>query len=39
MEGLIAGILMAGHQLKKHFPRKADDINELPDEISFETPE
>jgi uncharacterized membrane protein len=39
MEGLIAGILMAGHQLKTHFPRKADDINELPDEISFETPE
>lgn len=39
MEGLVAGILMAGHQLKTHFPRKDDDINELPDEISFETPE
>jgi len=38
-EGLIAGILVAGHQLKTHFPRKSDDINELPDEISFDTPE
>lgn len=39
MEGLIAGILIAGHQLRTHFPRKSDDINELTDEISFETPE
>jgi uncharacterized membrane protein len=33
--GLEAGILMAGTQLKKNFPFKSDDINELPDEISF----
>jgi uncharacterized membrane protein len=35
-EGLIEGILMAGQQLKEHFPHKKDDINELPDEISFD---
>lgn len=35
-EGLGEGILMAGHQLKKHFPHRADDINELPDDISFD---
>lgn len=33
-EGLIAGILQAGKQLKKFFPWQTDDINELPDEIS-----
>jgi uncharacterized membrane protein len=35
-EGLIEGILMAGQQLKEHFPHKKNDINELPDEISFD---
>jgi uncharacterized membrane protein len=35
-EGLSEGILMAGLQLKKHFPHRADDINELPDDISFD---
>jgi uncharacterized membrane protein len=35
-EGLSEGILMAGTQLKTHFPHKADDVNELPDEISFD---
>lgn len=35
-EGLSEGILMAGQQLKKHFPYKKDDVNELSDEISFE---
>jgi uncharacterized membrane protein len=35
-EGLIEGILMAGKKLKEHFPHKKDDINELPDEISFD---
>ncbi len=35
-EGLCGGILMAGTQLKEHFPFKQDDINELPDEISFD---
>jgi len=38
-EGLIEGILMAGNQLKEHFPRKKDDTNELPDEISFDDTE
>ena len=35
VEGLITGIKMAGEQLKSHFPYKQDDINELPDDISF----
>lgn len=35
-EGLIDGILIAGRQLKEHFPHKKDDKNELPDEISFD---
>jgi uncharacterized membrane protein len=35
-EGLIEGILMAGSQLKEHFPHRKDDVNELPDEISFD---
>jgi uncharacterized membrane protein len=33
--GLETGILMASTQLKKHFPFKSDDVNELPDDISF----
>jgi len=33
--GLTKGILMAGEALKEHFPIQKDDINELPDEISF----
>lgn len=33
--GLVKGIQMAGEQLKSHFPYQSDDINELPDEISF----
>jgi uncharacterized membrane protein len=35
-EGLSEGILLAGKQLQTHFPCKEDDINELPDEISFD---
>ena len=35
VEGLTEGITMTGKQLKKHFPRNLNDINELPDEISF----
>ncbi|MCX6333838.1 MAG: TPM domain-containing protein [Bacteroidia bacterium] len=38
-EGLVKGILMAGEQLKEHFPHKSDDVNELPDDISFDDPE
>jgi uncharacterized membrane protein len=34
-EGLIEGIARAGQQLKKHFPHKATDINELSDDLSF----
>lgn len=34
-EGLIAGITYVGEQLQHYFPRKADDINELPDDIYF----
>ncbi len=34
-QGLSEGILMSGEQLKKHFPYQSDDVNELPDEISF----
>jgi len=37
-EGLSEGIIMAGEQLKKHFPHQKDDVNELPDEISFDKP-
>lgn len=34
-EGLAEGIIMAGNQLKTHFPHRLDDVNELPDDISF----
>ncbi|HEV7380244.1 MAG TPA: TPM domain-containing protein [Dyadobacter sp.] len=34
-EGLCAGILEAGLKLKEHFPYSSDDVNELPDDISF----
>lgn len=34
--GLARGILMAGDQLRKHFPHKTGDVNELPDELSFD---
>ena len=34
-EGLSKGIIMAGEQLKAHFPYQKDDKNELSDEISF----
>ncbi|WP_163717186.1 TPM domain-containing protein [Mangrovibacterium lignilyticum] len=34
-DGLSEGIIMAGEQLKKHFPYQSDDVNELSDEISF----
>ncbi|GAB3176690.1 TPM domain-containing protein [Telluribacter humicola] len=34
-EGLCKGIQEAGIQLKTYFPYQSDDINELPDDISF----
>ena len=33
--GLVEGINKTAEQLKAHFPYQDDDINELPDEISF----
>jgi uncharacterized membrane protein len=33
--GLTKGILMAGEQLKTHFPYQLDDKNELSDDISY----
>lgn len=38
-EGLAKGILMAGQQLKEHFPHSKNDVNELPDDISFDDPD
>lgn len=38
-EGLTEGIIMAGMQLKEHFPHSKDDINEITDTISFDTNE
>ena len=34
-EGLCKGIEMTGLALKNYFPYQSDDINELPDEISY----
>lgn len=34
-KGLCRGIEMAGEALKVYFPYQTDDINELPDEISY----
>ncbi|MGB5359018.1 MAG: TPM domain-containing protein [Eudoraea sp.] len=33
-EGIICGILMAGEELKAHFPWKPNDTNELSNEVS-----
>jgi uncharacterized membrane protein len=35
VEGLEKSILMCGNQLKTHFPHKANDKNELSNDISF----
>ena len=34
-EGLEYGVHQAGHELMEYFPYQHDDINELPDEITF----
>jgi len=34
-DGLAAGIALIGERLREHFPHRADDANELPDDISF----
>lgn len=33
--GLVEGIKNAGEQLKHYFPRREDDVNELPNDIYF----
>jgi len=38
-DGLAEAILLIGQQLKDHFPRQKDDVNELPNEISYDIPE
>lgn len=35
VEALCTGVRRAGQELKKFFPYQQDDVNELPDEISF----
>lgn len=35
-EGICETVITAGEQLKAYFPYQADDVNELPDEISFQ---
>ena len=32
-DGIIHGVAAAGEVLSQHFPRQADDINELPDKV------
>lgn len=36
VKGLTKGLQMAGKALKKYFPYQEDDVNELPDEISWD---
>lgn len=35
-DGLSEGIILAGKQLKTHFPYLSNDVNELSDDISFD---
>lgn len=35
-EGLEEGIMRCGEKLKTYFPYQSDDINEIPDDISYE---
>lgn len=36
VEGICAGVASIGEQLKEHFPWQNNDINELPDEITYD---
>ena len=33
-EGVVAGVMSVGEQLKKFFPAKPKDVNELPDKVT-----
>lgn len=35
-DGLVQGIKRCGEKLKNYFPYQSDDVNEIPDEISYE---
>lgn len=35
VKGLCQGVKKTGKALKKYFPYQEDDVNELPDEISY----
>jgi uncharacterized membrane protein len=35
VEGIVTGLKIAGDQLKKYFPYRTGDHNELPDDIAF----
>lgn len=35
-DGLVEGIMRCGEKLKTYFPYQKDDVNEIPDEISYE---
>ena len=34
-QGLVKGVIMIGEKLKAFFPYQSDDVNELPDDISY----
>ena len=34
-QGIVEGIELTGEHLKQYFPHQLDDVNELPDEISY----
>ena len=34
-EGICEAVIQAGKQLQEFFPYRQDDVNELPDDISF----
>jgi len=35
-EGLVHAVGEVGAVLRRHFPRRPDDVNELPDRVSIE---